>query len=96
VTVVVAAPGYPAAPATGAEIAGLPEAAAVPGAYVLHAGTALAGGRLVSGGGRVLNVVGAGPDLAAAREAAYAAAGRIRFDGGWFRADIAARAAGQP
>jgi phosphoribosylamine--glycine ligase len=41
----------------------------------------------------VLNVVGTGPDLAAARAVAYAAAARIRMRGGWFRNDIAAEAA---
>jgi phosphoribosylamine--glycine ligase len=96
VTVVVAAEHYPAAPVTGDVIEGTEEAARVDGAYVLHAGTAIgAGGRLVSAGGRVLSVVGAGPDLTAARAAAYAAAGRIRLRGGWFRTDIAATAAQQ-
>jgi phosphoribosylamine--glycine ligase len=61
---------------------------------VLHAGTSSdGGGRLVSSGGRVLNVVGTGPDLPAARAVAYEAAGRIRMRGGWFRGDIAAQAA---
>jgi phosphoribosylamine---glycine ligase len=60
-------------------------------AYVLHAGTGRdAGGELVSAGGRVLNVVGAGPDVAAAREAAYELAATIRMRGGWYRRDIAA------
>ncbi|HEY3975866.1 MAG TPA: phosphoribosylamine--glycine ligase [Streptosporangiaceae bacterium] len=89
VNVVVAAAGYPEAPAAGDEITGLAEAAAVPGAYVLQAGTASRDGALVSGGGRVLNVVGTGPDVPQARAAAYAAAGRIRLRGGWYRSDIA-------
>jgi phosphoribosylamine---glycine ligase len=60
-------------------------------AYVLHAGTGVdAGGVLVATGGRVLNVVGAGPDVAAARGAAYALAGTIELRGGWYRRDIAA------
>jgi phosphoribosylamine---glycine ligase len=60
-------------------------------AYVLHAGTARdASGELVSAGGRVLNVVGAGPDVAAARGAAYQLAATIRMRGGWYRRDIAA------
>jgi phosphoribosylamine---glycine ligase len=63
-------------------------------AYLLHAGTALdPDGDLVSAGGRVLNVVGTGPDLAAARAAAYQYAGMIRMPGSWYRHDIAARAA---
>jgi phosphoribosylamine--glycine ligase len=94
VTVVVAAQGYPAAPVTGAAIDGIDDALRVPGAYVLHAGTSTGrGGSLVSAGGRVLNVVGTGPDLPTARAAAYEAAGRIRMPGGWFRGDIAAGAA---
>jgi phosphoribosylamine---glycine ligase len=94
VTVVVAAEGYPAAPVRGGEITGLDEADAVDGAYVLHAGTKLgADGRLVAGGGRVLNVVGTGPDLAAARATAYEAAARIGLPGSHHRTDIALKAA---
>jgi len=94
VTVVVAAEGYPASPVTGDVIEGIDDAERVAGAYVLHAGTSTdRGGPLVSKGGRVLNVVGTGPDLAAARAVAYQAAGRIRMRGGWFRSDIAAEAA---
>jgi phosphoribosylamine--glycine ligase len=60
-------------------------------AYVLHAGTARdASGDLVSAGGRVLNVVGNGGDVAAARAAAYELAGTIEMRGGWYRRDIAA------
>jgi phosphoribosylamine--glycine ligase len=91
VTVVVAAEGYPEAPRRGDEIGGLTEAAAEPGAYVLHAGTSQAGnGPVLSAGGRVLNVVGTGADIAAARGAAYRAAARITMRGGWYRRDIAA------
>ncbi|WP_433475796.1 phosphoribosylamine--glycine ligase [Spirillospora sp. CA-142024] len=97
VTVVVAAEGYPSAPAKGDEITGLEEAAEVEGAYVLHAGTKLGGeGRLVANGGRVLNVVGTGPDLAAARETAYDAVAKIGLRGSHHRADIALKAAPMP
>ena len=90
VTVVIAAQGYPGQPATGDPIEGLEEAEQLAGAYVLQAGTAAADGALRSAGGRVLNVVGTGADVAAARSAAYGAAGRIRLRGGWYRTDIAA------
>ncbi len=77
VTVVIAAEGYPDAPARGDEIDGLNEAERVRGAHILHAGTSQAGaGRLVSSGGRVLSVVGTGQDLAEARAVAYRAAAR--------------------
>jgi phosphoribosylamine---glycine ligase len=94
VTVVIAAEGYPAAPVKGDPIDGISDAERIQGAHVLHAGTATdAAGRPVSAGGRVLNVVGTGPDLAAARDAAYRAAAAIRMRGGWYRHDIAEAAA---
>jgi phosphoribosylamine---glycine ligase len=91
VTVVIAAEGYPVSPVRGDLIEGLAEAGHVPGCYVLHAGTASdRAGRLTASGGRVLNVVGTGDDLAAARARAYDAAALIRMRGGFFRGDIAA------
>ena len=94
VTVVVAAEGYPDQPASGVLIEGTDQAQRTPGAYVLHAGTAVdTAGRLVSSGGRVLNVLGTGPDLATARATAYQAAAQIEMRGGWYRGDIAAEAA---
>ena len=101
VTVVIAAEGYPEAPAKGdvITIKDLPEGAlpdgALPngtGGYLLHAGTALSGADLVTSGGRVLNAVGSGADLASARAAAYAVAECAEFRGGWYRRDIAERA----
>jgi phosphoribosylamine---glycine ligase len=86
---VLAAEGYPADPIKGdpIEILDLPERR---GAYLLHAGTAMVAGQLVSAGGRVLNAVGSGADLAEARANAYAIAGRVRMRGSWYRHDIAA------
>jgi phosphoribosylamine--glycine ligase len=104
VTVVLAAEGYPESPVKGDKIkimnterGGLsrPGTTAPPGdAYLLHAGTAAdSAGNLVSAGGRVLNAVGSGPDIASARAAAYALAATVDLRGGWYRHDIAARAA---
>ncbi len=93
VTVVVASAGYPAAPRTGDPIGGLDAADAVDGAYVLHAGTATGpDDTVVSAGGRVLSVVGTGPDLEQARKRAYEAVGRVELDGEQYRTDIAAAA----
>ncbi|WP_344476979.1 phosphoribosylamine--glycine ligase [Nonomuraea monospora] len=86
VTVVIAAENYPEAPVKGDAIAGLEPAE---NAYVLHAGTALDGDTLVSSGGRVLSVVGHGPDQESARRAAYELAGRITMRGSFHRTDIA-------
>ena len=89
VVVVIAAEGYPADPVKGDEIIGT-ERAGQDHAYLLHAGTARdAKGALVSAGGRVLNAVGSGPDVAAARARAYALAGTVSLRGGWYRRDIA-------
>jgi phosphoribosylamine--glycine ligase len=94
VTVVVASSGYPESPRTGDVITGLDDAEALPDVHVLHAGTAAgAEGAVVSAGGRVLSVVGAGADLAAARAAAYAGVGLIGLDGSHHRSDIAQAAA---
>ena len=94
VTVVLAAEGYPGTPVTGDDIEGIEDSQRTAGAYVLHAGTAVsAAGNLVSSGGRVLDVVGTGADLAQARAAAYRAIAKIRMRGGWYRRDIAERAA---
>jgi len=94
VTVVIAAEGYPGTPVKGDHIEGLEDSERPGSAYILQAGTAGRGDtELVSAGGRVLNVVGTGADLAQARAAAYLAAGKIRMRGGWYRRDIAERAA---
>ena len=93
VVLVLAAPGYPAAPETGGRLTGLAAGAVHPGVTILHAGTAVQGDRLVSAGGRVLNVVATGPDLTSARERAYAAMAEIELPGGRVRTDIAAKAA---
>jgi phosphoribosylamine--glycine ligase len=91
VVVVIAAEGYPEAPARGDEIIGT-ERAGQDHAYLLHAGTARdAKGALVTAGGRVLNAVGSGPDVAAARARAYELAATVSLRGGWYRRDIAAR-----
>ncbi len=94
VTVVIAAEGYPGPPVTGDAISGLDQSGRVPGAYVLQAGTSTGrDGVLRSSGGRVLNVVGTGGNIGAARVAAYEAAGKIQMRGAWWRGDIAAAAA---
>lgn len=88
VNVVLAASGYPDSPRRGDVIHGAD--GIDHDAMVFHAGTTRDGrGRLVTAGGRVLNVVGTGPDLAAARATAYAAVDRISWDGMQFRTDIA-------
>jgi phosphoribosylamine--glycine ligase len=89
VTIVLASRDYPESGDAGTPIDGV-EAAEATGALVFHAGTALHGSRLVTNGGRVLNVTGLGGSLAEARDCAYDAAGRIAFDGMQFRHDIVA------
>jgi phosphoribosylamine--glycine ligase len=92
VCVVMASGGYPGAYAKGKIISGLAAASALPRTKVFHAGTARAGDAVVTNGGRVLGVTAWAGDLSAAREAAYQAVDKIRFDGAQYRRDIAAKA----
>jgi len=91
VTLVLASPGYPAAPVTGDVISGLD--AVADGIEVTHAGTRRRDdGAIVTAGGRVLNVTALGTTASAARDRAYAAAHQIDFPGRQLRSDIALRA----
>ncbi|HEY2255118.1 MAG TPA: phosphoribosylamine--glycine ligase [Variovorax sp.] len=88
--VVMAAEGYPLAPRKGDAITGLPPEA--PDAVVFHAGTALAGDQLQTGGGRVLCVTVLADSVKQAQQRAYPIAARIQFDGAQYRKDIGHRA----
>ncbi len=90
VTLVLASAGYPQSSSKGDVITGLD--AVAPDVEVTHAGTARRGEEVVTAGGRVLNVTALGEDPAAARDAAYAAADVIAFEGKQLRRDIARRA----
>jgi phosphoribosylamine--glycine ligase len=92
VSVVLAARGYPVAYEKGSVIGGLEAAAAVPHAAVFHAGTDIKNGLVVANGGRVLTVCGTGPDLTAARTAAYRAVEAVTWEDKMFRTDIGLRA----
>jgi phosphoribosylamine---glycine ligase len=89
VTVVLAGGTYPASGDAGTPIEGVDDAESAE-VLVLHAGTALRDGTLVTNGGRILNVTGLGADVAAARSAAYEAIEKISFAGMQYRSDIAA------
>jgi phosphoribosylamine---glycine ligase len=93
VTLVLASAGYPESASKGDVISGLAEAEALEEVEITHAGTALdADGNTVTAGGRVLNVTAFGQGPGEARERAYEAASKIRFDGMQLRTDIARRA----
>ncbi|MCK6558055.1 phosphoribosylamine--glycine ligase [candidate division KSB1 bacterium] len=90
--VVMASAGYPGEYQTGKVIS---ELAPIEGEQVLvfHSGTAQdAAGRLITGGGRVLAVTGLGQTFDQARRRAYAAVGKISFEGAHYRTDIGAKA----
>jgi phosphoribosylamine--glycine ligase len=90
--VVLASSGYPGPYKTGLPITGLDQAALLPGIQVFHAGTATdKQGRVVTAGGRVLNVVALGSDLKDAQQRANAACALIHFDGAHYRKDIGFR-----
>ncbi|MGB9682336.1 MAG: phosphoribosylamine--glycine ligase [bacterium] len=83
--VVIASSGYPSHYEIGKEITGIDS---VTDALIFHAGTRWDNGRLVTNGGRVLNVVGIGNSLEIARENAYKAIEYIHFDNMMYRRDI--------
>jgi len=94
VTVVLAAPDYPArSDYAGAPIKGVENAEAA-GALVFHGGTAVRDGTVVTNGGRILSVTGTGTTVADARARAYAAVDLISYEGMQFRRDIGAVASG--
>jgi phosphoribosylamine--glycine ligase len=94
VCVVGAAPGYPETPRTGAIVDALDSIADLSDVQVFCAGVDRdSEGRLVTAGGRVLDIVGFGPTIAIARKRAYEGVRRAGFAGMQFRNDIAAAAA---
>jgi phosphoribosylamine--glycine ligase len=90
VTVVLAAPDYPAS----SDYAGMPidglDAAGTAGALVFHGGTAARDGRVITNGGRILSVTATAGTVAAARTDAYRAVDLVSFAGVTYRRDIAA------
>jgi phosphoribosylamine---glycine ligase len=88
VGVVMASGGYPGRYRTGLPITGLDRMDK--DVMVFHAGTALKGG-IVTSGGRVLTVAANGRSIAEARSKIYANIARIEFEGSHYRKDIAAR-----
>jgi phosphoribosylamine--glycine ligase len=94
VTVVLTGPEYPErSDYAGARIEGIADAEAA-GAIVFHGGTAVRDGALVTNGGRILSVTALAPELEQARQRAYEAVERVRFEGARYRRDIAAVAGG--
>lgn len=94
VCVVMASAGYPGHYESGFPIEGLSEAEELGEGKVaiFQAGTAFRNGKLVSAGGRVLGVAAWDEELADAVSKAYRALGQIKFDGAYYRRDIAYRA----
>ncbi len=90
VTVVMASKGYPVTASKGDVIVGTETLDHDPHVDVIHAGTALVDGHLVTAGGRVLAVTAVGADVADARAQAYEGVAMISFPGAQWRRDIAA------
>ena len=92
VCVVMVSGGYPGAHEKGMAISGLRAAARMKDVVIFHAGTAIAGGKLVTSGGRVLGVTALGSDTPDAIARAYRAVKKIRWDGVHYRTDIGRKA----
>jgi phosphoribosylamine--glycine ligase len=95
VCVVMASGGYPGVHEKGKVISGLRAAARLKDVVVFHAGTALAGGKVVTNGGRVLGVTALGKDIPDAIARAYRAVEKIRWEGVHYRTDIGRKALGR-
>ena len=93
VTIVLASAGYPASSSKGDVIAGLEAIADTAHVELTHCGTSRQLGKIVTAGGRVLNVTGLGDSVEEARARAYEAIEHIDFEGAQYRSDIAARVA---
>jgi phosphoribosylamine--glycine ligase len=89
--VVMASGGYPDSYDKGEPISGV-DAATSRDVKIFHAGTRLDGDAVVTDGGRVLCVVGAGASVRAARDAAYDLVRKVSWDGAFYRTDIGYRA----
>ena len=92
VCVVMASGGYPGKYENGKEITGLAEANADEATVVFHAGTKAVDGKIVTAGGRVLGVTSVDKNIRDARDRAYAAVEKVKFDQVFYRKDIAWRA----
>jgi len=93
VGIVVASGGYPdeSAMTTGYQIRGLAEMPK--GVLIFHAGTRFDQGRgLVTDGGRVVTAAALGDTVAQARATALSGARQVRFEGAFYRSDIAEEA----
>ena len=91
ICVVLASKGYPDNPEKGKEIRGLDEVFD-DDVMIFHAGTDLRDGKVITNGGRVLNVCAYGEDLKSAKEKAYKAIEKIHFEGMHYRKDIGDKA----
>lgn len=91
VCVVMSSGGYPGKYSTGIPISGIPDIGSSDSSMVFHAGTAWNSEQIVTSGGRVLGVTAVSPNLAKAKNQAYESLEGIRFDGQYFRNDIANR-----
>ena len=92
VCVVMASGGYPGDYEKGKKIVGLQEAQQLEDVIVFHAGTKDMDGDIVTNGGRVLGVTALGQTIRDAKEKAYRAVDKIKFDGAYCRRDIADKA----
>jgi phosphoribosylamine--glycine ligase len=92
VCVVMASGGYPGSYEKGKVITGLDEAGRLDDVVVFHAGTAVKDGDIITSGGRVLGVTALAETIGRAKEKAYEAVDKIKFDGAYCRRDIADKA----
>ena len=92
ITIVLAAKGYPESYETGDEIKGLDVIDNIDDVEIFHAGTKNKNNKIITSGGRVLNINGYGKNLVDAKEKAYSLVKKINWSGCYYRKDIGWRA----
>jgi phosphoribosylamine---glycine ligase len=90
--VVMASKGYPGAYEKGLPISGIKDVEKRNKTVVFHAGTTIKDGELVTSGGRVLGVASRGNSIEEAVEQAYNRVNEIKWEGAFYRKDIAWKA----
>jgi len=92
ISVVMASKGYPGNYEKGKEIRGVEDVSRLKNVVVFHAGTAINGNKLVTAGGRVLDVTAMGVGIKRAMNKVYQAVSRIQWEGAHYRKDIGEKA----
>lgn len=92
ISVVLASKGYPGEYEKGMEIKGLDSFDKMNDLMIFHAGTEQKDRKVVTAGGRVLNITATGKDIRTAIDKVYKNIDKVYFEGVYYRKDVGKRA----